>query len=206
MEEQIEFSKKVDYENYFYGIINDVDKHLHKNSINAFYKGTERQCKIIKCPNLSGTNSLAYSLRDVSRSNFVRLKHWDVSNIIDFTGCFEGNVSVNSRMIKHWDVSNGLYFRDMFRDSCDCDDEFHNGFKYLRNWDCSKGLIYDGMFNIKPDSFGYEAMNYEAISHIKVNPKGSFTSCFWTLSKEDAEHFRNWFPDMDIRDIILKVT
>ena len=159
------------------------------------YTGTDIQCRLPKSLKLTKNDSLAYGLCTVSSSNFRRLKHWDVSEITDFTGCFYHHM-VNTKCIRDWDVSNGRYFGCMFCGSCDRNYEISNGFKYLRNWDCSKGLVYNEMFNISCDE-----LNYEAISHIKVNPKGSFISIFGKLPIEETEHFRSWFPDMNIREI-----
>ena len=114
------------------------------------YTGTDIQCRLPKSLKLTKNDSLAYGLCTVSSSNFRRLKHWDVSEITDFTGCFYHHM-VNTKCIRDWDVSNGRYFGCMFCGSCDRNYEISNGFKYLRNWDCSKGLVYNEMFNISCD-------------------------------------------------------
>lgn len=169
------------------------------------YKNSREQCKYPKHPNLSKAESLAYSLTNLTENNFIRLKHWDVSNIIDFTGCFCGLENVDTKIIKNWDVSNGLYFDSMFENASESDIEGSNGFKYLKHWDCSKGLSYVCMFNIGQPFLGETILNYEAISHMKVNPNADFKNMFEELPDEEIEHFRNWFPDMNIDDIYVKL-
>lgn len=170
------------------------------------YKNSCEQCKYPKHPNLSKADSLAFSLTNLTENNFIRLKHWDVSNIIDFTGCFSDSENVNTKIIRNWDVSNGLYFDSMFESAIETDVEGWNGFKYLKHWDCSKGLSYTCMFATIDDRlYKNSQINYEAISHMKVNPNADFKNIFCKLPKEEAEHFRNWFPDMNIEEILVKL-
>ena len=169
-----------------------------------YYKDSSEQCKYPKHPNLSKAESLAFSFMQLSENNFVRLNHWNVSNIIDFTGCFYEAEYFDSKIIRHWNVSNGLYFDYMFCEVKDGLFDDFNGFKYLKHWDCSNGLSYEGMFQVDDDK--YDLINYEAISHMKVNPNADFNSMFsCKISKEDTEYFRSWFPDMDIEKIRRKI-
>ena len=177
----------------------------HDTEYEYHYKNSREQCKYPKHPNLLKAESLAYSLRNLTESNFVRLNRWDVSKVIDFTGCFCEAKCFDSEIIRHWNVSNGLYFDYMFCDVKDGLFDDFNGFKSLKHWDCSKGLSYEGMF-LTEYSDNYKLINYEAISHMKVNPNAEFRDMFsYEISKEEAEYFRSWFPDMDIEKIRRKI-
>lgn len=179
-------------------------RYEHDTKCEYRYKNSYEQCKYPKHPNLSKAESLAYSLTNLTENNFVRLNRWDVSNIIDFTGCFYEAEYFDSEIIRHWNVSNGLYFDYMFYRVRDGLFKYSNGFKYLKHWDCSKGLSYEGMFQVDDDM--YDLINYEAISHMKVNPNAEFNGMFsCMISNEEAEHFRNWFPDMNIEEIRRKI-
>ena len=174
-------------------------------NMNIITKNSSEQCKYPKHPNLSKAESLAFSLTNLTENNFVRLNHWDVSNIIDFTGCFCEAEYFDSEIIRHWNVSNGLYFDYMFCDVKDGLFDDFNGFKYLKHWDCSKGLSYEGMF-LTEYSDNYKLINYEAISRMKVNPNAEFRDMFnCKISKEATEYFRSWFPNMNIDEIHSKI-
>lgn len=186
------------------------EKKWFKVVTEQMFQGRYMERKYPKHMDLSDIDTLAYAFVEGPRSASWNIKHWDVSNIIDFTGCFYDNQNVMSRRIKHWNVSKGLYFDYMFYNAQDYYLEKPTGFKHLRYWDCSNGVSYKYMFNTDPtvcylDNDDYNNINYLAISKIKVNPNGDFQHFFRELPKEEAEHFRNWFPDMNIEEIIKKL-
>ena len=175
-----------------------------------------------KDANIEGLTSLRYALRSVNKSSLRFIsENWDTSNIIDFEGCFQG-ATFDGSLIMNLDYSHGITFEKMFENARDTND-----FRDFYKMDCSRGINYRKMFYKSPmynlcddhKNIDFEAertaytekyfpnnLNYENISKIKVNPKGNFSMFFRRLPKNEAEHFRNWFPDMDIVDIIEKLT
>lgn len=165
---------------------------------------------------LEGLTSLRYAFIETFPGKI------DTSNIINFEGCFKGATS--SYPVTYMDFSNGIIFEKMFSKASDWKDRF----KYTSSMDCSKGLNYRKMFyKTYWNEFEYAESegedhtndynefisnnpqytpNYEFIAKMKVNPKGNFSMFFDRLPKEEAEHFRNWFPNMNIDDIVMKLT
>ena len=140
--------------------------------------------------------------RYLSKENLENVSHWNTSNIVSFRECFATSYTYSSA-IKQMDFSNGKYFDKMFYDSIDED-----CYEYLKEMDLSKGVSYDFMCSFHPKLFEdefFEGIHYESISKMKVNPNASFKGFFSELPKDEAEHFRRWFPDMNIDDIVKKL-
>ena len=166
--------------------------------------------------NLEGLTSLRYAFIEAHPGKL------DTSNIINFEGCFKGARSCYP--VTQMDFSNGIIFEKMFSKASDWKDRF----KHTSSMDCSKGLNYRKMFyKTYWNEFEYAESegedhtkdyndfitnnpqytpNYEFIAKMKVSPKGNFSKFFDRLPREEAEHFRNWFPNMNIEDIVVKLT
>lgn len=147
------------------------------------------------------TTDLSYAFSDYdirrNRKNLIIIcDNWDTSNINIFRGLFSDS-RISTEIIQHLNVSNGTCFDAFFCDAYDEDD-----FKYLRNMDFSKGDSYIRMFK----GISADDETYENISKMNVNPNASFKRFFSELPKDSAEHFRRWFPDMNIDDIVKKLT
>ena len=147
---------------------------------------------------MKGIDSIAYVFSEVEPWNMKRLRAYDVSEVNDFTGTFSNTPELNTFYIKDWNVSNGLYFTNMFYNSSD-----NYSFKYLRDWDCSKGVSYNFMFYEPTD---WNEIDYDAVSHMRVNPNASFLEIFKDIPREHIELFRNWFPDDELIRIYNRLT
>lgn len=146
---------------------------------------------------LTGIDSLAYVFLSTNDEDIKDLENWNVSHIEDFTGSFD-HATIDSYYLRKWDVSNGKYFDNMFYGVDDV-----NSFKYIRDWDCSKGVSYNFMFYEPTD---WNEIDYNAVSHIKVNPNASFLGTFKDIPREYIELFRNWFPDDELVRIYNRLT
>lgn len=147
------------------------------------------------------TTDLSYAFSDYditrNRKNLITIRdNWDTSHVRIFRGLFLDS-RISTKIIQNLDVSKGTCFDEFFCDASDEDD-----FKYLRNMDFSKGDSYIKMFK----GISADDKTYENISKMNVNPNASFKRFFSELPRDSAEHFRKWFPDMNIDDIVKKLT
>ena len=143
--------------------------------------------------------SYAFSNYDISRNRnslITICNNWDTSHIDIFRGLFLDS-RISTEIIQNLNVSNGTCFDAFFCDASDEDD-----FKYLLNMDFSKGDSYIKMFK----GISADDETYENISKMNVNPNASFKRFFSKLPRDSAEYFRRWFPDMNIDDIVKKLT
>lgn len=69
--------------------------------------------------------------------NYGEINSWNVSQIEDFSGLFEGRDEFNE-LLNNWDTSKGLNFSNMFR-GCSL-------YNKPIEWDTSRGILFRGMF------------------------------------------------------------
>lgn len=151
---------------------------------------------------LNFTDDLSYAFQNcnvgywLDKDNLRTIcETWNTSHVEYFTGTF-AHSTISTEIIQHMDVSKGAFFDSFFYDTEDVDD-----FKYLRNMDFSSSLSYYRMF----EKCQNNPINYKNISKMKVNPNASFYGFFSELPRDSAEHFRRWFPDMSIDEIVKKL-
>ena len=94
------------------------------------------------------------------------------------------------------DCSKGLNYRKMFYKT------YWNEFEYAESEGEDHTKDYDDFISNNPQY----TPNYEFVAKMKVNPKGNFSKFFDRLPRDEAEHFRNWFPNMSIDEIVRKLT
>lgn len=187
----------------------EILKHQRSFFKQYLYSGDCRRLPNVDIPlppnvDVSKIFSLDYALRLLPFKDLKYVcENWDTSNVKSFKGCFCWTL-IDSELITNLNYSSGQDFSYMFYNTVDqCDYEF------VERMDCMNGSDYSYMFNVSNyvlTGHGTFLINFEAISRMKVNLNGNFNNFFFELPRDEAEHFRRWFPDESITDIVNKLS
>lgn len=136
-------------------------------------------------PNLSGVTDMSYMFRAARLTN-SNLNHWDVSNIINMEGLFEGMFGFSSRPLNNWDVSNVTNMSYMFGGIVGGpQNQYFNRFNNnIDNWDVTSVTNMTYMFSY--NRFFNRDLSGWCVEHIPSKPTGfDENTDSWTLPKPD---------------------